>query len=315
MRSARALLAALVLAFSGCDCRGASPHADEPPVAETVIDREATLGLDPAVARRPLARVDDEPVTVLDLARELGDQSPMVAALHADPARRLAVLDALLDDRALAAEARERGLASNPEVVRAREQVYVRALVARVARDVPEPSDEAVRAVFEANREQYRAPELRTASLIFTRDREGGEAGLRELAAGDLRDRPRTWMQVAERIGFAGPRRQPREQTGLFAQVPRAGEPFVPQPVRDAAFGTEPGELHPELVPFEDGFYLVLVEGRAEPTDIPFERVADNIRERLHDEAIDSAVTQLVAERLSGASYDEAALDAVALPQ
>jgi hypothetical protein len=59
----------------------------------------------------------------------------------------------------------------------------------------------------------------------------------------------------------------------------------------------------------------VLVEGRAEPTDTPFERVADNIRERLHDEAIDSAVTQLVAERLSGASYDEAALDAVVLPQ
>jgi hypothetical protein len=313
----RGVTAFCVLAFGAAGCDGcdrepaAVEHASEdvaPP------DPEVTLGLAPEVAERRLALVDDEPVTVLDLARELDTESSMVAARHADFEGRVAVLEALLMEYALAAEARDRGLADDPTVVRAREEVLVRAYVAEIALEVPEPTDEAVRAVFDSHRDRYRAPERRTAGIIFTRDREAALAAIPGLNS-DMRQQPQNWMQLAERIGFAGPRIQPREETELFAAFPRPGEAYVPQVVRDAAFETEPGSVHPEPVPFEDGFYVVRTSSLAEPMDLPFEAVEASIRAQLHDEAVDSVVTQQVATSLAEAEYDESALDAVVIPQ
>ncbi|MBN8610624.1 MAG: peptidyl-prolyl cis-trans isomerase [Deltaproteobacteria bacterium] len=190
----------------------------------------------------------------------------------------------------------------------------MRALASQIASEVPQPSQEAVRAVFDLQRSRYRTPELRAVGLIFTRDRAAAEQALTALLAGDQRQAPQEWMRAAERIGFAGPRRQPREETEFFAALPRDGEAFVAQPVRDAAFETEPGAIHPALVPYDDGFYIVRVSSRAEPTDISFEEAAPRIRAELHEEAVDSAVTQLIAERLAAATYDDAALEAVVVP-
>ena len=306
-------LSFLALVAAGCECTQEPAVVDEGS-EDVVPDLEATLGLPPDVAERRLALVDGEPITVLDLARELNEQTPMVAARHADVEGRLAVLDSLLTEYALAAEARDRGLGADPAVVRAREEVLVRALVAQVARDVPQPTEEAVRAVFDQNRDRYRAPERRSAGLIFTRDREAALAAI-PLLNEDLRQQPQNWMRLAERIGFAGPRRQPREETDLFAAFPRPGEAFVPQVVREAAFETEPGQVHPEPVPFEDGFYVIRVSSVAEPTDIPYESVREAIRAQLHEEALDGAVTQLIASRLAAAEYDDAALEAVVVPE
>lgn len=307
---------AALLASSGCEgCQGEGP-ASEPEHAESEepsIDPELTLGLAPGVAERLLALVDGQPITVLDVAREFAEAGPTAGMRAQDADGRRGTLDALISDQALAVEARRRGLDEDPSVRRAREEIYVRALVAQVAADVPLPTDELLRATFEARRTRYRTPERRSAGIIFTRDRAGGEAALRELAA-DERRRAEIWARTADRIGIATPWSQPRRETDLFAAFPRDGEEFVPQPVRDAAFETEPGQLHPSLVPFEDGFYLVMVTSRAEPADPSFEAMRDSIREELHAEAVDSAVTQLVAAPLAEASYDDDALDAVRLP-
>ena len=53
----------------------------------------------------------------------------------------------------------------------------------------------------------------------------------------------------------------------------------------------------------------------AEPTDIPYESVREAIRAQLHEEALDGAVTQLIASRLAAAEYDDAALEAVVVPE
>lgn len=313
-RSSFALVCASALGLASCDgCPAEDRTAvEEPARGSQSVDPELTLGLEPAVAQRRVALVDGEPITVLDIAREIARSSPVIAGRMLDADGRRALLEELAADRALAAEARERGLDDDPNVRRAREEVFVRALVEQIRRDVPEPTEAQMRAYYDAHRNQYRAPERRSAGLIFTRDRAAAEAALAELQ--DLRSLPENWMRVAERIGFAGPRRQPREDTDLFAATPREGEPFVPQPVRDAAFETEPGRVHPRPVPFEDGYYLVRVDALAEPQDIPFEAVRDSIRQLLHDEAVDAVLTQLVARSLAQASFDEEALATVRLP-
>ncbi|MFN7699933.1 MAG: peptidyl-prolyl cis-trans isomerase [Deltaproteobacteria bacterium] len=308
-------LALALTVVAGCDgCFGAAPP---PPVEEEPGDRssdpELTLGLPPEVAQRVVAVVDGEPIRVLDVAYELDQSSSMVAALAADASRRRALAQSLVLDRALAAEARDRGLGEDPRVLGAREEALVRAVVAEVERDVAPPSDEQVRAYYEAHRDTYRAPALRSADLIFTRDAEGGRAALAAIVP-HVRRQGEDWIPTAERIGFAGPRRQPRVLTDAIAAHAREGELFVPQPVRDAIFATEIGAVHPALVPFEDGFYMVRVVGGVEPSDVPLEAVRENIRALLHAEAIDARVTALVAEALAAASIDDEALESVELP-
>ncbi len=304
-----------VVLSSACGGPGEEPAPEPESVGggDRSVDPELTLGLSPDVAERRLALVDDQPVTVLDVAREFAEGGPTVGTRSQDADGRRGTLEMLVTERALAAEARRRGLDEDPAVLRAREEVLVRALVAQVAADVPLPTDEQVRATFEGRRSTYRTPERRTAGVIFTRDRAGAEAALREMAA-DPRHQAEIWARTADRIGFAGPWSQPRQELDLFAAYPRDGEPFVPQPVRDAVFETDPGRVHPSLVPYEDGFYLVQVNGVAEPADPSFESLRDSIRDELHAEAVDSAVTALVAEQLAEATFDEAALDVVNVP-
>lgn len=317
MRSARArhALALLVwLALPGCECDAEAPAATEDREdGDRAPDPDATLGLPPDVAARRVAVVEGEEITVLDVAYELEGLGSIGSARAADATRRRALVEAMVLEAALAAEARDRGLDESPRVSRERDELAMRALVAQVAGEVAPPTEEQLRAYFEAHRDRYRMPELRSASLIFTRDRDAAVAAIAEIS-GNVRRQSELWMSTAERIGFAGPRRQARIETELFAAVPREGEPYVPQLVRDAAFATEPATLYPEPVPVEDGWYIVRVMERSEPMDQRFETVREPIRRLLHDEAVDAYVTSLVAGPLSEASFDEGALDAVQIP-
>ncbi len=314
----RAVCALLLVASSAelaaCNCAGQSPtEPAELEEGDRSTDPELTLGLPSDVAQRTLAIVDDEPLTVLDVAYELEELSPILQGRAADATRRRVLVDNLVADRALAAEARDRGLDDDPSILRGREEIYVRALVAQVESDVAPPSDEQVRAYYEAHRDRYRSPELRTGELIFTRDRAAATAAITAIS-GNIRRQPELWMSTAESLGFAGPRRQPRIQIEPIAATPREGEPYVPQEVRDAVFATEPGSLFQEVVPFEDGFYIVRVAERVEAQDATFDQVSARIRTELHAEAVDAYITTLVAEPLSTATFDDAALDSVVMP-
>jgi hypothetical protein len=213
----------------------------------------------------------------------------------------------------VAAEARRTGWADEPEVRHAGDEQIARALVAQATADVLPPTDEEVRAYFDAHLDDYRQPERVTLGLIFTRDRERGEEGLRALEA-DRHHRSETWIHLAEEIGFAGPRTQPVQTTGAFAAVPTVGDAFVPEPVRALAFETTPGELFPELVPYEDGFLIGQVYQRFPAMDLSFEEVREGVRALLHERAVLARTDTIIAEGLASIEVDEAALRNVRLP-
>lgn len=319
MSASRRLVLLLFLAqLAGCrscfggPASGASTAGAVEPGAS--VDPELTLGLPPEQAQRVLAVIDGEELRVLDVAREMERAGPTASARWSDARQRHMLVENMIRSRALAVEARHRGLGDDPRVAVARDEVLVRALLEQLAGDVPQPSEAEVRAYYEAHRDDYRDPPLRSVGLIFTRDRAGGEAALAEIR-GDLHHQAELWMRAAERIGFAGPRRQARVETEMFAAVPREGEPFVPQVVRDVAFAGEPGQVHPELVPFEDGFYLVRIDRHADATDVPFAAVRDRIARQLHDAAIDQRAEAIVAQALTRLELDEEALATVRLPE
>jgi hypothetical protein len=319
MCSTRSLVLAALCSLgpltAGCEsCLGDPPAP--PPSAEDgdhSADPALTLGLDPEVAQRTVAVVDGEELRVIDVAYAIDDLAPIAAARAADAERRRELVEAMVVERALAAEARDRGLDEDPRVARAREEAFVRTLVEQVEREVPAPTEAEVRGYYDSHRERYRAPELRSVSLLFTRDEAGGRAALARMGA-DTRHIPQAWRDVADQIGFMGPLAYPVEETEMFAREPREGEGNIPQEIRDIAFASEVPSLHPELVPFHDGWYLVRTVSRTDPTDASFEDVRDHIREELHAEQVDARVTQLVGETLSQASFDDEALDSVRIP-
>jgi hypothetical protein len=316
--SRRLGLLLLLVPLAGCrSCFGGptpTPSTSEAIEPGASVDPELTLGLPPDHAQRVLAVIDGEALRVLDVAREIERAGPTASARWSDARQRHTLVENVIRRRALAVEARHRGLGDDPRAAVARDEVLVRALLEQLAADVPAPSAEAVRAHYDAHRDDYRDPPLRSVGLIFTRDRAAGEAALAEIR-GDLHHQAELWMRTAERIGFAGPRRQARVETDMFAAVPREGEPFVPQVVRDVAFAGEPGQVHAELVPFEDGFYLVRIDRHADAVDVPFEAVRDRIARQLHDAAIDARAETLVVDALAQLEPDEDALATVRLPE
>ena len=309
-------LCAAPLAFASCTCEeDQSPTSTEVPSEEvTSVDPEVLLGLEPEVANRVIGEVDGEPLRVLDVARELERLGPALAPRLADARQRRALVESLISDRVLAMQARRTGWADEPEARRAADEQVAGALVAQATADVPVPTDDEVRAYFEAHTSDYRQPERVTVGLIFTRDREAGEVGLGRLQA-DRHHRNETWIHVAETIGFAGPLIQPVQTTGPFAAVPTTGDAWVPEPVRAFAFETTPGDMVPELVPYEDGFFIVQVYQRFPAMDLPLEEVGEGVRALLRERAVLLRTDEIIAEGLAAIQVDEAAMRNVRIPE
>lgn len=313
----RSLVAFSVLA-SACTCGEREPEpsseaSSEASTEATSVDPNVLLGLEPEVAMRVLAEVDGEPLRVLDVARELERVGPALAPRLADATERRAVVESLVRDRVLAAEARRTGWAEEPEVRRAAAEQIARALVAQATADVPQVTEDQVQAYFDAHRGEYRQPERVTVGLIFTRDQVRGEEALRRIEA-DRHHRSEIWIRTAEEIGFAGPRIQPVQTTGAFAEVPTEGDAYVPEPVRALAFETTPGDLVPELVPFEDGFFIVQVYQRFPASDLALDDVRERIRALLHEEAVLARTDEIIAEGMASIEVDEAAIRNVRIP-
>ena len=120
---------------------------------------------------------------------------------------------------------------------------------------------------------------------------------------------------MAETIGFAGPLIQPVQTTGPFAAVPTTGDAWVPEPVRAFAFETTPGDMVPELVPYEDGFFIVQVYQRFPAMDLPLEEVGEGVRALLRERAVLLRTDEIIAEGLAAIQVDEAAMRNVRIPE
>jgi hypothetical protein len=91
----------------------------------------------------------------------------------ADPATLEALVDRLIADRLLVAEARRRGLESDPAVRAAVERALIARLRATVlipAADAVRVTDAEVRAFYQANGYRFHIPERRRVTVLFTAD-------------------------------------------------------------------------------------------------------------------------------------------------
>lgn len=282
----RALIIVLSIVAASC-----SKKAEEAPVAQ---DEWPQHGLTEAEANEVLAKVGDRSITVGEFADRLASQSPYLRARFESPERRKEFLDNLVRFELLAYEAKRRGYADKPEIVRARRNAMIQQLVKQ---EVDEPlealevTDEEVEAIYDANPDDYNRPAQVRASHIFITDR----------------DRAQKLLVKTQKADLAGFRELAREQSedettkangGDLQFFEAEGEGSPNKAIRDAAFTlAKVGLVYPNLVEEGSGYHIIMLTGKRAPLTRTYEQAKRAIRHKLVRERKEAAMAALT-ERL-----------------
>lgn len=276
------LIIAMAVAATAC-----SKKAQEAPAPEPEWPKH---GLTEAQANEVLAKVGDRTITVGEFADRLASQSPYLRARFESPERRKEFLDNLVRFELLVYEAKRRGYAERPEVVRARRNAMIQQLIKK---EVDEPlqtaevTDEEVKAIYDANPTEFDRPAQVRASDIFIKDRAHAQQVLEKAKKSDL----------------AGFRRLAREESEdentkksggdlQFFSADAEGQP--PAAVRDAAFSLEQvGAVYPELIAADGGYHIVMLTGKRAALKRTYEQAKRAIRHKLVRERKEAAMKAL----------------------
>jgi len=283
MPSKRAVIFMIALVAAGC-----SKQAEES--APAPADEWPKNGLTEAQAGEVLAQVGDRTITVGEFADRLASQSPYLRARFESPERRKDFLDNLVRYELLVYEAKQRGYADRPEIVRARRSAMIEQLVKREI-DQPlegvEITDEDIRAVYEANPDDYSRPAQVRASHIFITNR---ARALKVLAK----------AKKADLAGFRTLARENSEDEDTkasggdlkFFTADEEGAP--PKALRDAAFTLDKvGAVYPKLVEEGDGYHILMLTGKRAALTRTFEQAKRAIRHKIMRQRKDDAIAEL----------------------
>jgi peptidyl-prolyl cis-trans isomerase C len=290
----------IVLALAAVSC---SKKAEESPVAE----QWPKHGLTEAQANEVLAKVGDRTITVGEFADRLASQSPYLQARFESPERRKELLDNLVRFELLVYEAKRRGYADKPEIVRARRNAMIQQLIKK---EVDEPlegfeiTDEEVKAVYDANPTEFDRPAQVRASHIFVKDR---------VRAEDL-------LAKAKKTDLAGFRQMARQESedpttknngGDLQFFSTDAEDQPPAVVRDAAFSLDKvGAVYPELVAEGEGYHIIMLTGKRAAVKRTYEQAKRAIHHKLVRQKKDAAMESLT-ERLRNEIKVEVDYDAL----
>lgn len=274
---------------------GGKPAAPPPPVAPPPQTGGCGHSHAPAAApavETPTVRVNGVEIAPAEIAREAQHHpAPAPAEAWREAARALAVRELLLQ------EARALDLRPEPEGDGVASETPEEALVRQLLEQALEPAaaDEAeCRRVYAAQAERFRTPDLFEAGHILIEPDGEGEAAW---SAAEARAR-----RLVEIIGeghdaFAAAAREhsacpSAQQDGSLGQV-RRGE--LAAPVQAALERLADGETLREPVRSRFGWHLLRLERRIPGRVLPYEAVAERIRDMLEARAWAVSAAQFVA--------------------
>lgn len=276
-----------------------------------------------------LARIGEERITVAEFEREMARRSEGRPTFFQDAGHRRELLDDLIRHRMLVQEARQAGIAEEPEFRALVERMLIQRLREKRLDDRLSdltPDDEAVRAYYEANVEAFTRPTRRQVAMI----RVDAPSSLAPEARAERRSRIDSAQSAAEELADSAPHfgevavnysddRSSRYQGGVVGWLvdEDARRYQWPEAVLEAAFALEqPGTVTP-VIDAGEAFYLVKLAdyqaGRAQP----LEQVADGIRHRMTRERARTLEGELFADiqQRRESSIDEEALSRVEPPK
>jgi parvulin-like peptidyl-prolyl isomerase len=277
--------------LSGLVTGGCSKQAEDAPVTDEEWPQN---GLTEEQANEVLAQVGDRTITVGEFADRLASQSPYLRARFESPERRKEFLDNLVRFELLVYEAKRRGYDDRPEVKRARRNAMIQQMVTQEI-DAPleavEITDEEIRAIYDANPDEFNRPAQVRASHIFIEDRARAQKLLARAKEGDLSGfrtlaREQSQDEKTKRSG------------GDLQFFTADGEGSPAKAIRDAAFAmAKVGEVYPDLIEEGGGYHIIMLTGKRAAVTRTYEQAKRAIRHKLNRERKDAAVAALT-ERL-----------------
>lgn len=207
-------------------------------------------------------------------------------------ARALALREAMLQ------QARAEGLVPDPQTldadqVETEDEALIRQLLDRHLAPVP-VEDAALRAVYEADRRRFRAPDLWEAShILLPADADAVAAALLH----DLLARPGRFAELAAQHSLCPSR-------GAGGRLGQVGPGDLVAEVEEALAAMRPGEIAPAPVASRFGLHILRLDARAEGQALPWHAVEPRLRAAAEKAAWMRAAREFADDLLSRTRID-----------
>jgi peptidyl-prolyl cis-trans isomerase C len=304
---ARFLLPSLaVLALLGCQKASSGDHI--------------SIDLSPKQkGGKTLATFKGGSLTVEEVNHQLSALPPMVRMRLQGPAARKDYVEGLVRVELLAREAVHQGLQNDPEVVETvKKALAQRMLQVTLEKNAQQPTDDEVKAWYDAHQADYARPEtVQVQDLFLSADaKDAAKRKARSAEAEKLRAKAKA-LKPEDEPGFAALVKASSDD----ALTKQMGGDLRPMPLADleARQGPEvakaakalqtPGELSP-VVATDKGFHVLRLKAKTPAHTLPLEEVKSQIRNRLFSERRTAASDELLKRLKTDSNFtlDEAAL-------
>jgi peptidyl-prolyl cis-trans isomerase C len=250
-----------------------------------------------AIPRDAIAReTQNHPAAKPPLAWHAAARALVIRELLLQEARRLAIEATPMHDDAGRRETEEEAL--------------IRELIDREV-VTPQPDEETCRRYYSQNRARFRSPAIfEVAHILFAADGRvpkvfAAAARAAESVLAELRSEPRRFAELA-RMHSACPS---AAQGGNLGQV-SAGQ-TTPE-FEEALHALSPGELTPTPVATRYGLHIIRIDRKIDGRELPFEAVATEIADYLHQSVRRRASAQFIARLVSQAQISGILLEGAA---
>jgi peptidyl-prolyl cis-trans isomerase C len=268
---------------------------------------------------KTLATFNGGSLTVEEVNRQLSTLPPMVRMRLQGPAARKEYVEGLVRVELLAREAVHQGLQNDPEVVETvKKALAQRMLQVTLEKNAQQPTDDEVKAWYDAHQTDYARPEtIQIQDLFLSADaKDAAKRKTRSAEADKLRAKAKA-LKPEDEPGFAALVKASsddaltKQMGGDLRAMPLADLEARQGPdVAKAAKALQtPGEISP-VVATDKGFHILRLKARNPAHTLPLEEVKATIRNRLFTDRRTKASDELLKKLKADSNFtlDEAAL-------
>lgn len=259
----------------------------------------------------PVATFHGDSITAEELKERFAEMNPFARARFQTVEERKQFVENMVRFELLAAEALNRGLQNDPEVVHQAKTVMVQKLLSKEFDEKPMPiSDEAVSAFYDKHKGDYVKPEMVRLSHVFVR----AEAGSAEREAKRKQaEKVLAEAQALQALDFNGFGRVAAENSEEERTKPLRGDmrylsnedlakQYGDEVAKAAATLTQVGQLS-GIVETPQGFHVLKLQARQAALNLGVEQVKTQIQRRLLQEKRAESFNQFVDGLRTRANY------------
>ncbi len=275
------------------------------------------LAADPVPAAPPedpvIAKVEGMEIHASEFAAAAARKRPADGKAHTE-AERMAIVDQLVAQRLLVAEARK-----SPEVLDDKkvQQALVQALIAKdIAVDLPQPTEAQLKQFYDNNKASFMTPDQARLSRILVKA--GG--GVTPQAAKARAETLRAAVAKDPRNTFAATATKSSQDTyadeggdmGLVAK----NDKKIDAAIRKIAFAQKAGTVSAVFMT-KEGANIIWVQSRRQPTQKTFEQAEKEVAKAYRQDAIAKATAARVdaLKKTAKIKIDDKAVAAVVIPE